>query len=159
MFLLNIPPNKEGLIHENDVKRLNEIGEYLRRAFKINLLETAELSTDSAMEGHGIENVRSDDYQTYYRTEDGVTSSIIDISWKEEQSISNIVIKENIICSQRIEKFSMEAEKDGIYRTLYEGTVVGYKRIVPLESLITGKIRIHISDARVAPTISFLGVY
>lgn len=159
MFLLNIPPNKDGLVHENDVKRLMEIGEYLERAFKTNLLENAEITVNSAKEGYGIDCVRTDDYKSYYRTEDGVTSSVIDIKWEEEQSISHIVLKENINCSQRIEKFTIEAEIKGVYHTIYEGSVVGYKRIISLKSVITDNIRIHIADARVAPTISFLGVY
>lgn len=68
-------------------------------------------------------------------------------------------MKENIACSQRIEKYLIEVNQDGEYRMIYEGTVVGYKRIVPLDAVETDKIRIHILDARVAPTLSFIGVY
>ena len=42
-FLLNIPPTPDGLFHENDVKRLEEIGDYLRSNFTGNLLDSAEL--------------------------------------------------------------------------------------------------------------------
>jgi alpha-L-fucosidase len=159
MYLLNIPPTKEGLIHKNDVKRLQEIGDYLNRAFETNILETAKISADSSAKDYEIDNVRVDDYQTYYKTNDGVTDSIIDISWEAKQTIGHIVLKENILCSQRIEHFTIEALLDGEYKTIYEGTVVGYKRIVKLNSVETDKIRIHITDARVAPTLSFLGIY
>lgn len=158
-FLLNIPPTKEGLFHENDVKRLNEIGEYLRQAFAKNLMDSAELTAASFMDGHGIENVRTDDYQTYFRTEDGITEAVIEAAWKGKQEIRHIVLKENIKCSQRIEAYTIEAWQDGEYRTVYEGTVIGYKRIVPIDRLTTDKIRIHILDSRVAPTLSFIGVY
>lgn len=158
-FLLNIPPTKEGLFHENDVKRLEEIGDYLREAFKVNLAESAKFSADSCLEGYGIENIVNDDYQSYYTTEDGITQAVIEVSWKERQTMKHIVLKENILCSQRIEKFRVEAEQNGKYITLYKGTVVGYKRIIPIEPVETDKIRICIIDARVAPTLSFLGIY
>lgn len=44
-------------------------------------------------------------------------------------------------------------------QTVYDGTVIGYKRIAPLAPLVTDKIRIRILDSRVAPTLSFIGVY
>ena len=38
-------------------------------------------------------------------------------------------------------------------------TVIGHKRIIPLGKVTTYCIRIRITDSRVAPTISFLGIY
>lgn len=157
-FLLNIPPTREGLFHENDVKRLLELGEYLRQAFDKNLLDNAFLCADSCKQGYEIENVRLDDYRTYFRTEDGITDLSIELFWKEIQTIRYIILKENITCSQRIEGFRIEAKQDDEYR-IYEGTVIGYKRIVPLYGIRTDKIRLHILDSRVAPTLSFIGVY
>lgn len=40
----------------HDVKRLKETGDFLRRAFAKNLLDGAELTTVSFMNGYGIEN-------------------------------------------------------------------------------------------------------
>lgn len=159
MFLLNIPPTNEGLIHDNDVKRLKEIGEYLDKAFKNNLMDSASLTADTIKSGLSVDNVKSDDYDTYFTTEDGITRAIIEISWKEEQVINHIILKENILCSQRIERFTIEAEQGGTYNNIYEGTIVGYKKIIKLDSVKTEKLRIKILDARVAPTLSFIGVY
>ena len=156
---MNIPPTKEGLFHDNDVERLQEIGLYLNQAFKTNLLESAELSADAGMKEYNIESVRSDDYQSFYMTEDEMTVPVINITWKEKQIIRHIILKENILFSQRVEKFRIEAALDDCFQTVYEGTVIGYKRIVPLVPVHTNKIRIRILDARVAPTLSFIGVY
>ena len=78
---------------------------------------------------------------------------------KEKQIIGHMILKENILCSQRVEKFRIEAALDDCFQTVYEGTVIGYKKIVPLVPVHTDKIRIHILDTRVAPTLSFIGVY
>ena len=57
-FLLNIPPTREGIFHENDVKRLEEMGDYLKAVFARNLLEEAGICVDSWEEGYDIEAVR-----------------------------------------------------------------------------------------------------
>lgn len=158
-FLLNIPPTKEGLFHENDVKRLHEIGAYLKQAYGKNLMDLAELKADSFMPGFDIENVRTDEYDTYFRTNDGVTDCMIHLMWREKVEVNHLVLKENIRLSQRIEKFEVQSLIDGNYNTIYEGTVVGHKKIIPLENISTSEIIIRILDARVAPTLSFLGVY
>lgn len=158
-FLLNIPPNKDGLFHENDVKRLHEIGDYLNKAYENNLMDIAKLKADSCMDGHEIENVRIDQYGTYYKTEDGINNSIIHLKWDEKVKIEHIVLKENIMLSQRIENFTVEAKIGEDYMTIYEGTTVGYKKIISINTVRTAEIRIHIMDARVAPTLSFIGVY
>lgn len=35
VLLLNIPPDKRGLMHENDVKRIKELTEYIKRPLLI----------------------------------------------------------------------------------------------------------------------------
>ncbi|MBQ9119296.1 MAG: alpha-L-fucosidase [Lachnospiraceae bacterium] len=132
-FLLNIPPTTEGLFHENDVRRLQELGEYLQKAFAVNLLERATLTASP--------------------------ETVICAEWKEPVAIGNIVLKENILLSQRVERFVAEARIHGEYEKIYEGTVIGYKKIIPLKSVRTDSLRIRILDVRVAPAISFLGVY
>ena len=143
-FLLNIPPTDEGLLHENDVKRLAELGAYLEAAFHTNLLDSAAVSNDA---------VRGDNYDAYC-TEPEITAE-----WDAPVNIGSIVLKENILLSQRIESFVIEARVDGEYTEVYRGTVVGYKRIVPLGHLRTDSVRVKITDSRTEPTIAFLGIY
>ncbi|WMJ86556.1 alpha-L-fucosidase [Anaerocolumna sp. MB42-C2] len=158
-FLLNIPPTKDGLFYENDVKRLYEIGSYLKKAYGKNLMDKAELKADSDMSGFEIEHVRADQYDTYFRTKDGETNCTIQLKWGEKVLVNHIVLKENIRLSQRIEKFMVQALIDGNLKTIYEGTIVGHKKIIPIDNISTSEIIIYILDARVAPTLSFLGVY
>ena len=154
-FLLNIPPTRDGLLHENDVKRLAELGEYIRSMFCTNLLEEAALSSDSG----NIEAVRTDDYNEFYISRKGMTAAEITAEWNSPVTVGCIVLKENILCSQRVESFTVEAEIDGRMNEIYRGTVIGYKRIVPMENTVTKRIRIKITDSRTEPTLAFLGIY
>lgn len=158
-FLLNIPPAKDGLFHENDVKRLREIGSFLRDSFQENLLGRAAVSVDVWKTGYEIENVREAGYEKYYTTEDGTAQCCIDITFEEEQCVRYVVLQENITCSQRVERFAIEAEQDGAFCRVYDGTVIGYKRIAALGGVRTKRLKVKILDARVAATLSFIGVY
>lgn len=155
-FLLNIPPTKEGLFHQNDVKRLQEIGDYIHQTFQYNLLEEAELKSDSFEDGHEIEKVREDNYEHYFKTVDGTRDALITISFQKSVSFTHIVLKENIKRSQRIEKYQI-TDKNG--KLLNEGSTVGHKKIIKFSPIQTSQINIHILDARVCPTLSFIGVY
>ena len=153
-FLLNIPPTREGLFHENDVQRLRELGESLRKAFRVNLLETAALSSESG----DPEPLRTDDYTDGWTPE--LNAMAVTAQWTAPVHVGNIVLKENIREGQRVECFTVEirgAQEDE-FRDVFPGTVIGYKRIIPLD-LRASAVRIRIRDSRTAPVLSFFGVY
>lgn len=156
-FLLNIPPNRDGLFCDGDVARLHEIGAYLKKAFSHNLTEEAKVSAVSEKEGHEIKNALAEGYESYYMSKE--PRAEITLSFDEDKSIGNIVLMENIKLSQRVESFTIEAKIGGEYREIYTGTVIGYKRIVRFDELKASEIRIKITDSRCEPTLAFIGVY
>ena len=158
-LLLNIPPDKHGLFHRADVERLKELGDFIRTSFSNNLVEQAKLTATPFQVGHDIENVREDDYHTYFRTDDWNTQIEIRIQWQEEKKLEYLVLKEMISLSQRIEKFTISYMKDRKEKVVTTGTTVGYKKIVVLPEILTDELIIRIVDSRVAPTLSFIGVY
>lgn len=158
-FLLNIPPTRDGLFHANDVERLCELGDYIRETYKDNLADLALVEASDCQRGFGAENVRVDNYGSCYKTPDGIIACTISLKWEKDVHIKYLVLKENILFSQRIEKFEIQAMLEGEFRKVYMGTVVGYKKIIPVNAINTSEIRIRILDARVAPTLSFVGIY
>ncbi len=161
-LLLNIPPMKNGKFHENDVKRLAELGDFIRESFKENLADRAEMTSypEKGDRGEDIGSVRDDSYETYFKTEDGQRKLSINLRWKEGIKASYLVLKENILLSQRVEKFKVYEEFGEEKATqVYDGTVIGYKRIIKLSGKEITGLTIEIEDARVAPAVSFVGVY
>lgn len=155
-LLLNVPPTKEGLFHEKDVAALKDMGDKIKNAFAHNFADEAEISADKALPGFEIENARTDSYDTYFRTADGETECTVELKFKKKHKFTFVTLKENINCSQRVERFRIEDD----HRVIYRGTVVGYKKICKLPELVyTDKLKIVIEDSRVCPTLSFVGVY
>lgn len=63
---------------------------------------------------------------------------------------------EDITQSQRVEAFAVY---DGGGTEIYSGTVIGYKKIVPLENCVTDRLTIRILSSRMEPRLKFTGVY
>ncbi len=157
-FLLNIPPTNEGLFHENDVARLQELGAYIRESYAVNLAEQATLSASPAEEGHGIENALTADDAYYIPAAQDGTAEII-LRWAEPVNIRRVVMQEQILLSQRVERWAIDVLADGAWQEAICGTVIGHKRIAMITPVQTASLRIRIIDARVAPTLKFIGVY
>ena len=157
-FLLNVPPTREGLLHGKDVARLHEFGEYLRAAYGENLVCTATLTASKAAAGHGIDDVRKDDERYYIPAQEDGTAEIT-LIFPQPRCLDRLVMKEQLRLSQRVEAFEVDALLDGIWRCVTQATVIGHKRIIRLNGIFTQGLRIRITDARVAPTLKFIGVY
>ena len=159
-LLLNIPPDRRGLFHETDVRRLREMGETLRKTFAVNFAETAVITADRDDGYHPAENVRENNYQAYYKPFDGENAVTLTFKLEKPQEVTHVVLKEHIPMSQRIEKYAVEAKlPDGAWREIARGTTVGYQKIERFEAVRTDALRIRILDSRVCPVLSFVGIY
>lgn len=155
-LLLNVPAMPNGRLASQDEKRLKELGECLRQAFSHNLLDKAELNAASHEGENDISKVREDSYEGFYQAALGDRTSQLNIKWDKEQKISFLVLKENIYLSQRVERYVIWNDKS---EKIYEGTVIGYKRIIPFTPFRSKEIKIEIIDSRGEPALSFIGVY
>lgn len=156
-FLLNIPPTKTGLFHQNDVDRLAELGEYLKNAYKNNVALCADVSSTGETDGHPLSDALTDGYDKYYLSDSETPT--VSFKWNTPKSVKHIVIKENITLSQRVERFVVEALIDGESKVIYSGTVIGHKKIIALDNVITDTVKITFTHTRANPAISFIGIY
>lgn len=156
-FLLNIPPTKEGLLHPNDVKRLKELGDYIREAYADNLLLQGEIYADG--QSIPLDLTKRDHYDCLYSTKEGKTALSLHIRFPEKIKASRAVLMENIAYSQRIEQFELWVQTDGKLTKVSRGTTVGYKKIVTFPPIETKELLLKITDARVRIHLSFLGIY
>ncbi len=158
-FLLNVPPTNEGLIHPNDALRLREMGCALRRSYTRNLLlEDASLEASPAQAGHDIRLALRDD-EAYYLPARTGEPAVISVRWPRKHVLHHVVMKEQLALSQRIEHFYLEVHSETGWIRAAEGTVVGHKKIIRLPGCAADAVRIVIDDARVRPSLSFLGIY
>ena len=161
-LLLNIPPMKNGKIHEKDKAILKRLGEFINDTFKNNLLKNALITTvpEHDCGGNSPDMMRTDDYNTYFMNKEGDNKLLIEIKFDECKKLNYLVLKEAITFSQRVEKFNVYFnDESGNKIKIFEGTTIGYKRIIDLKGTKTDNLTIEIEDSRVAPVMSFVGVY
>ena len=161
-LLLNIPPMKNGKIHEKDMAILKRLGEFINGTFKNNLLKNALITTvpEHDCRGNSPDMMRTDDYNTYFMNKEGENKLLIEIKFDECKKLNYLVLKEAITFSQRVEKFNVYFnDESGNKIKIFEGTTIGYKRIIDLKGTKTDNLTIEIEDSRVAPVMSFVGVY
>lgn len=159
MFLLNIPPMPNGRIHENDVNRLKEFGRWKEQTFAVNLVNDAEIYADTQVENHPVTNLCTEILEKWYQPTNEKKSAEITVRLKKALPLSYLVLQEAIQFSQRVEAFEVYTYQEDAYVKIYDGTVIGYKKIISISGVHTEKVKIVIKESRGCPKIAFLGIY
>jgi alpha-L-fucosidase len=161
-LLLNVPPDRRGLIHENDVQALKQWRTLLDEAFKTNLALHAEV-TSSTYRGdsktYSPANLTDNNPETYWATNDDIKSGSIEIELHEPQKIKYVLLQEYIKLGQRVKSFNIEAWVEDQWLPVAEGTTIGYKRILKIDPVQTDKVRITILDSKACPVLSNIEIF
>ena len=120
LMLLNIPPNRKGQFAKSDVRRIREMGKWLRREEECVLESSCVFSADGR--------------------EAEITFP--------KQSVDRLRLAEDTTKSQRVEKFSVYAGEECVFR----GTIIGFSRIAIFDRpVVTDKLRFVIEECRNEP--------
>jgi alpha-L-fucosidase len=161
-LLLNIPPDRRGLLHENDVQALKAWRALIDSTFGKNLALRAKAiskSTRGDLEVFSASKTTDNNKETYWATDDGVTRGSIEIKLDQPRVVSYVLLQEYIKLGQRVKSFTVDCWVEDDWKTVATGTTIGYKRILPVDSVTTDKVRISILDARACPLISAVEIY
>ena len=161
-LILNIPPDRRGLIHEIDVASLQGWKKLIDERFKTNLALNKPCSASSERGNsavYGAAMVTDGNKETYWATNDQENSGSLTLDLGEQKRISYVLVQEYIKLGQRVKKFAVEIEKDGNWQVVAQGTTIGYKRILRIDPVDAQKIRIGITDSKACPVISNVELY
>jgi alpha-L-fucosidase len=163
-FLLNVPPDRRGLIDERDSESLRGFGKLLRETFSHNLAKQAASVEASNIRGddmaYGPHVVLDEKLDTYWSTDDGRTTADIVFEFPRSVTFNIARIRENIRLGQRIAGFVVDAWGDGGWRQIATGTSVGSCRIVRCPNPVrTARVRLRVTESPVCPTVSEFGLF
>jgi alpha-L-fucosidase len=161
LLLLNVPPDRRGLFHENDIKSLKEFRQLIDKKFKTNFALHALVKGRFREhdETYSPSNLTDGDHQTFWTLDDDNTSGSFEIELSKPAKINYVVLREYIQLGQRIKAFSVEAWQNDHWQKIAGATTIGHKRILRIDSTTTSKIRITILDSKACPVISDVEVY
>lgn len=154
---LNLPPDRRGRIHENDVTALREFRRVLDATFASDLTRGAKL-TASNIRGkqaafgpaQATDGVRT----SYWSTDDGVTTADLVVELREAAALNVISLREYLPLGQRIEKFAIDAWQDGGWKEIATGTSIGNRRLLRTNPVTTDRIRLRILQAAASPALA-----
>lgn len=133
-FLINIGPDKHGLLPEKDVQRITEFGNRLKARYGQALPfgdaeKTADNEWSIAMDGFSTERGEGE---------------------KANALVNRVVIREDMTDGEGIEEFRLYAHMPA-YRSkrvcLYKGDTVGHKAICVIPTMRTGRITLEVTKA------------
>ncbi len=142
-LLLNIPPDKRGRIHENDVLRLKELGDRLRATFAVNLAAPAKMTM--FFENTLVDGVDERGKATGYSME-GVDTVELDLMGAKIFNIA--ILKEDLREGQRIEAFAFDIWDGKEWKETATGTTVGWKKILRFPTVESPKVRVRLLRTR-----------
>jgi alpha-L-fucosidase len=160
---LNVPPDRRGQIHENDLRSLREFRRILDETFATDLARKAR-ATASNTRGDGARqfapnNVLDGDRATYWTTDDGVTNAELVLDLGQASTFNVVNLREYLPLGQRVSAFALDQWKDGQWQEFAKGTSIGNRRLIRGTYVTTDKVRLRITQAAAGPALSELGLF
>ena len=158
-LLLNVPPDRRGLLHENDVASLRGFGESVRSTFQENLAAGAKIQASNARgKDHGAQNLLERD--SYWTTDDSVRTPQAVISPGREITFNVIRLREHIKLGQRVDACELDCWKGGAWQSFAKATSIGACRLIRLnENVTTNQVRLRVTQAAACPALCDFGLF
>jgi alpha-L-fucosidase len=159
-LLLNVPPDRQGLLHENDVRSLVAFRDLREKEFSNELARGCRVTSSSDRgKKYRASCVNDGNPGTYWSTPDNVTSASFTVKLGKETEINRLLLQEYIKLGQRVQEFRAEALVKGEWQKIVDGTTIGYKIIRKFQTVKTSQIKITIIRSKACPLISNVEIY
>jgi len=161
-LLLNVPVDRDGLIHPADSTRLMELRKFLDAAYKTDLAKGKKVTATNVRgnaKTFAAQNLTDGSDKSYWATDDKVTTASLTIDLGQATVLNRIVLMENILLGQRVKSFSVEYWDDTAFKELDKQTTIGHKRILTFPNISTTKIRVNILASNACPALSAIQLY
>ncbi|MDA0803900.1 MAG: alpha-L-fucosidase [Planctomycetota bacterium] len=164
-FLLNVPPDRRGRIHDNDVAALRGFRELVDATYDQNLAQGALVAASSSDAASSPAACLVDDSEgaspddAYWIAPLEVSKATITIDWVDAVTLDRVQLREPIHIGQRIESVKVEARVAGAYREIATATTVGNRRVIRVELVETDSLRVTVSSTLGSPALRLIGVH
>ncbi len=162
-FLLNVPPDRRGLIYEADAQSLRSFGKALRSTFDNDLAKGATAKASNVRGNdrtYGANHLLDGSRATYWATDDQVTTAEVTLELPREARFNLMRLREHTPLGQRVSAFAIDIWKDDGWSLFGEGTSIGMCRILRSPDYVTTKrVRLRVTEAAVCPAIAEFAVF
>lgn len=163
-FLLNLPPDRRGRIHDNDLTSLRGFRRIIEATFAANLASAARADA-SSVRGGGLDprfvpgKVLDGRRDTYWASEDQVTTPYLTLDFGREIAFNVVRLREYLPLGQRIEALALDYWSHDGWNEFATTTSIGSCRLIRGPRITTTRLRLRITRAPVCPALSELGLF
>ena len=163
-MLLNVPPDKDGLVYKTDSIQLKLFGQILKETFAKDLATGATATASNVRGGDkkdfGPQYLFDQDQFSYWSTDDQVRTPEVTVQLKGKKTFDIIRLKENTKLGQRIDSLQVDGWLEGKWQVIAAANSIGSTRLLRLPAKITtDKIRVRIIAAPVCPALSDISLF
>jgi len=163
-FLLNLPPDRRGRIHENDARSLREFRRIIDATFATNLAAGARVSASNSR-GNGRDrrfvpgNVLDGSRLTYWATDDDAKTPSLALDLGQPRTFNVVRIREYLPLGQRVEAIKLDKWENAEWVEVAGATSIGSCRLIRGPRVTTSRVRLRVTQAPVCPAISEVGLF
>ncbi|MGO9111209.1 MAG: alpha-L-fucosidase [Thermoguttaceae bacterium] len=161
-LILNLPPDRRGRIHDNDVKSLREWGKLLEATFAKDLAQGASASASNTRgndEKFAAANAIDGKPETYWATDDTVTTPELVLDLGKPVTFNVARVREYLPLGQRVDVIAVETWDGSRWQPFATATSVGNQRLLRGKNVTTSKVRLRVTKAAACPAISEFGLF
>jgi alpha-L-fucosidase len=159
-LLLNVPPNRDGLLQQEDIESLRAFGRYRRATFSHNLAAGARARASSMRTGFPASNLVDGSGATFWATQDGVLEAEAVLDLAAEMEFQVIGLREAIRLGQRIDAVAIDRWNAGSWEPLAAATSIGPRRLIRLDRpMKAARVRLRVSQASASPALSEFALF
>jgi alpha-L-fucosidase len=159
---LNLPPDRRGRIHDNDIAALRALRQTLDLTFATNLTANARITASHTRGNaphyapHNLLDHRPD---TYWTTDDSALTPTVTLDFPEPVTFNVARLREFIPLGQRIDAFALDQWQNNQWTEFARGTSIGYQRLLRTSPITTTRLRLRITHAAACPALSDLALF
>ena len=161
-FLLNLPPDRRGRIHENDVASLRGFRKLFDATFATDLARGAKASASNVRRSDaafGADRMLDGKRDTFWCTDDAVTAAELVLQWSSAVTFNVVSLREHLPLGQRVEEWALEAWKGGAWSEFARGTSIGSRRLWRGDRVTTDRVRLRVIKAAACPALSEMALH
>ena len=160
-MLLNLCPDNRGLVPDNQLAPLAQVGEVVRDTFASNLATGARLTADNSNPANPPSLAMDGNLDTWWEAASGQTNATLTLTLPGAVTFDVVSLQEAVDHrSQRIESFEINTWDGSSWVTADKQTTVGHKRLLRLRTPVTtSQVQIRITGSRLEPTLCEVGLF
>ena len=161
-LILNLPPDRRGRIHDNDVASLRAWRKTLDATFAKDLAAGATATADNTRGGDAQfapANVLDAKGDTYWSTDDNATTPSLTLDLGKPVAFDVMRVREYLPLGQRIDSIAVDTWNDGKWTEWATATSIGSQRLLKAKPVTASKVRLRVTQAAACPAISEVGLF